>query len=84
MYNPAWHTARDDHFMLTICESIVRSAILRRESRGAHWRSDYPDQDSELGKVNVVTRKVRGEMEICTTPLEPMPAELLALCQGGK
>src|ERR671934_988065 len=37
-YNPGWHTARDLRFMLTIAECIVRAAIERRESRGAHWR----------------------------------------------
>src|SRR5207302_9283346 len=39
-YNPGWHTARDLRFMLTVSECIVRAAIERRESRGAHWRLD--------------------------------------------
>ncbi|HVC32339.1 MAG TPA: FAD-binding protein [Chloroflexota bacterium] len=83
MYNPGWHTCRDDHFMLEICEAIVRSAILRKESRGAHWRSDYPDKDDAvLGKVNVVTHREGGEMVVETFPLEPMPAEVAELCKG--
>jgi succinate dehydrogenase / fumarate reductase flavoprotein subunit len=83
LYNPAWHTARDDLFMLTVCEAIVRSALYRTESRGAHWRADFPDKDDAvLGKVNIVTRKERGEMVIDTLPIEPMPEDLAALCQG--
>ncbi len=83
LYNPAWHTARDDLFMLTVCEAIVRSAIYRKESRGAHWRADFPDKDDAVfGKVNIVTRKERGEMVISTIPIEPMPEDLAALCQG--
>jgi succinate dehydrogenase / fumarate reductase flavoprotein subunit len=85
MYNPGWHTVRDDIFMLEICEAIVRSAILRKESRGAHWRSDYPDKDDAgIGKANIVTRREKGEMTIGTRPLEPMPDDLAAICKGGK
>jgi succinate dehydrogenase / fumarate reductase flavoprotein subunit len=51
-YNPGWHTARDLRFMLTIAEAIVRAAIERRESRGAHWRLDYLEKDPTLGRVN--------------------------------
>jgi L-aspartate oxidase len=33
----------------------VRSAILRTESRGSHWRSDFPDT-SPLWKKRIVQR----------------------------
>ena len=65
--------------MLTICESMIRCAIERRESRGAQWRLDYRDPDPALGKVNFVTRKVDGEMQITTAPLPEMPAHLAEL-----
>ena len=78
-YNPRWHGCRDVPVMLTICESMIRCAIDRRESRGAQWRLDYRDPDPALGKVNFVTRKVDGEMQITTAPLPEMPAHLAEL-----
>ena len=65
--------------MLTICESMIRCAIDRRESRGAQWRLDYRDPDPALGKVNFVTKKVDGAMQITTAPLPEMPARLAEL-----
>ncbi|MCL4543353.1 MAG: FAD-binding protein [Chloroflexi bacterium] len=79
MFNPGWHTARDDLFMLTICEALLRCAIERQESRGAHWRLDYPDQDPEQSKVNLITRQANGEMVVEARPIPPLPAELAAL-----
>ena len=78
-YNPRWHGCRDVPTMLTICESMIRCALDRRESRGAQWRLDYRDPDPALGKVNFVTRKVDGEMQITTAPLPEMPAHLAEL-----
>src|SRR3989440_521035 len=62
-YNPGWHTARDLRFMLTIAECIVRTAIERRESRGAHWRLDYLEKDAALGKVNFIAYSDGGDVK---------------------
>ena len=78
-YNPGWHTARDLRFMLTIAEAIVRAAIERRESRGAHWRLDYLEKDSALGRVNFIAYSDRGSVKLRQRPVEPMPAELAKL-----
>ena len=42
---------------LVICEAIIRSALMRQESRGAHYRSDFPNIDEEKWKVNIYCRK---------------------------
>jgi succinate dehydrogenase / fumarate reductase flavoprotein subunit len=84
LYNPGWHNARDMRFMVTVCEAIVRSAIIRKESRGAHWRIDYPDRSEELGKVNVVVARAGDEMQVTTRPLPQMPDELRQIAVGGK
>jgi succinate dehydrogenase / fumarate reductase flavoprotein subunit len=41
---------------LIACEAIIRSALMRQESRGAHYRSDFPKLD-EGWKVNIYCRK---------------------------
>ena len=43
-YNPGWHTALDLHNLLTVSEAITRAAIERKESRGGHFRDDYPGE----------------------------------------
>jgi len=78
-YNPGWHTARDLRFMLTIAEAIVRAAIERRESRGAHWRLDYLDKDPALGRVNFIAYNDGGQVKLKTRPVPEMPPELAKL-----
>ena len=45
---------------LIVCEAIIRSALMRQESRGAHYRSDFPKLDDEKWKVNIYCRKEGG------------------------
>jgi succinate dehydrogenase / fumarate reductase flavoprotein subunit len=76
-YNPGWHTAIDLRNLLTVSEAITRSAIERKESRGGHFREDYPDKNPEYATFNIVTRKgAGGTMEIRRVPIPPMPPEL--------
>ncbi|MDN5845907.1 MAG: FAD-binding protein [Candidatus Nitrosocosmicus sp.] len=42
---------------LIVCETIVRSALMRQESRGAHFRSDFPNADNEKWMQNIYCRK---------------------------
>ncbi|MFL6478899.1 MAG: FAD-binding protein [Nitrososphaera sp.] len=46
---------------LVACEAIVRSALMRQESRGGHYRSDFPKLDDERWKVNIYCKKGGGE-----------------------
>jgi succinate dehydrogenase / fumarate reductase flavoprotein subunit len=47
---------------LIACEAIIRSALMRQESRGAHYRSDFPNLDDEEWMVNINCRKEGREM----------------------
>ena len=78
-YNPGWHTTRDLRFMLTIAEAIVRAALERKESRGAHWRLDYLEKDAKLGRVNYIAYSDSGRMRLKTRPVPEMPHELSRL-----
>ncbi len=76
-YNPGWHTALDLPNLLTVSEAIARAALERRESRGGHFRDDYPDKDPAFGTFNVLVRRgPGGEMQITREPIAAMPAEL--------
>jgi succinate dehydrogenase flavoprotein subunit len=46
---------------LIACEAIIRSALMRQESRGAHYRSDFPKLNDEKWKVNIYCRKEGGK-----------------------
>jgi succinate dehydrogenase / fumarate reductase flavoprotein subunit len=84
-YNPGWHTALDLHNLLTVSEAIARCALARKESRGGHFRDDYPDKVERFGKLNLVVRKAAdGQMELSEMPLPEMPAELKQIIQEMK
>jgi succinate dehydrogenase / fumarate reductase flavoprotein subunit len=84
-YNPGWHTALDLKPLLTVSEAITRSALERKESRGGHFRDDFPNKDDAYAKFNVVTvRGAGGAMQIRREPLTPMPPELKAVIEEMK
>jgi succinate dehydrogenase / fumarate reductase flavoprotein subunit len=83
MYNPGWHLARDLMNMLLVSEAIAKSALLRKESRGAHSRLDYTAMDAALGKVNMCCVKQAETMKVSPTPLPEMPAELKRLFEAA-
>ena len=72
-FNPGWHTAGDLHSMLVNAEALVRCAIERKESRGAHARSDYPKLDEALGDVNFVVEKSPDGMVVKAERRPPLP-----------
>ena len=68
-YNPGWHTALELSHMLTVAEAIARAAWERKESRGGHYRDDFPEKRKEFGNVNINIQKGRsGEMEVRPVP----------------
>ncbi len=84
-YNPGWHTALDLTNMLAVSEAITRSALERKESRGAHFRDDFPDKDTASGKENIVVWKGSdGGMRVRREPISEMPAELRRVIEENK
>jgi succinate dehydrogenase / fumarate reductase, flavoprotein subunit len=80
-FNPGWHTALDVRSMLVNAEALLRSALVRKESRGAHARSDFPKPDDQLAHVNFVVDKNTDGMRVTSQPIPPMPEHLAAALQ---
>jgi succinate dehydrogenase/fumarate reductase flavoprotein subunit len=63
--------------MLVNAEALLRSAVARKESRGAHARSDFPKTDDQLGRVNFIAEKTADGMHITAQSIPPMPQHLV-------
>jgi len=84
-YNNGWHTAIDLGNMMIVSEAVTRAALLRKESRGAQFREDFPNKDAEWGKYNIVIRSGDGgEMMVEKRGLTPLPDELNAVIKEMK
>jgi succinate dehydrogenase / fumarate reductase flavoprotein subunit len=84
-YNPGWHAALDLPNLLTVSEAITRSAIERRESRGGHFREDFPNKEPSFGTFNLIVRKGHdGNMEVSRRPIPDMPDELKRIIEEMK
>ena len=84
-YNNGWHTSIDIGNMIVVSEAITRAALLRKESRGAQFREDFPDKDAEWGKYNIVIRRGDdGEMQVEKQSIAPLPDELSAVVKEMK
>jgi succinate dehydrogenase / fumarate reductase, flavoprotein subunit len=76
-YNPGWHTYMDLHNLLTVSEAIALAAMDRKESRGGHFRDDFPNKEAEYGKHNTVVSKAPdGSMQLRREPVVPLRDEL--------
>jgi succinate dehydrogenase/fumarate reductase flavoprotein subunit len=67
---------------LVVCEAIIRSALMRQESRGAHYRSDFPNLDDEKWKVNIYCRKEGSEMVLFKQNVKEIKGPLADLLQA--
>ena len=74
-YNHGLLAALELGNMLIATEAIVRSAIMRPESRGAHTRRDYPKKNPEWLK-NIICEKDGDGMKFDTVPVPEIPEEL--------
>jgi succinate dehydrogenase / fumarate reductase flavoprotein subunit len=84
-YNPGWHTSLDLRNLITISEAIARAALERRESRGGHFRDDYPEKSKEFGSFNIVLQKgTDGSMQLTRVPIPALPAELARIVEEQK
>jgi succinate dehydrogenase / fumarate reductase flavoprotein subunit len=76
-YNTGWHTALDLDNLLTISEVVTIAGLERKESRGAHFRDDYPEKSAEWGKYNLkITKGPDGKPKIEQMPVCPLTDDM--------
>jgi succinate dehydrogenase / fumarate reductase flavoprotein subunit len=84
-YNPGWHTALDLQNLLTVSEIVARAALERKESRGGHFRDDFPEKDPAYGKFNIVVKRgAGGEMQVVREPIPEMRDDLKRIVEENK
>jgi succinate dehydrogenase / fumarate reductase flavoprotein subunit len=84
-YHSGWHTSIDLRNLLSVSEAIARSAIERKESRGGHFREDYPDKVAEYATFNIMTKQAAGGgMQVSRIPIPPIPDELKQVIEEQK
>ncbi len=84
-YNPGWHTALDLENLLIVSEAVTRSALERKESRGAQFRDDFPEKDPAYAGFNItVTRGREGEMVVSRVSIPPMRDDLAQIVEENK
>jgi succinate dehydrogenase / fumarate reductase, flavoprotein subunit len=66
---------------LLVCEAIIRSALMRQESRGAHYRSDFPKLDEEKWNCNIYCSRVEGEMVLFRRNVKEIKGPLIGLLE---
>jgi succinate dehydrogenase / fumarate reductase flavoprotein subunit len=69
--------ALDVQAMLPVCEMILKTALLRKESRGSHYRSDYPKSVKTWIK-NILCKPSRQKekLHFWTEPVPPLPSSI--------
>jgi succinate dehydrogenase / fumarate reductase flavoprotein subunit len=84
-YNPGWHTALDLQNMLICSEAIAMCALERKESRGGHFRDDFPEKAAEFAKFNhVVSKGPDGRPKLRREPIKELRDDLKQVIEENK
>ncbi len=69
-FNLEWAEAIEFSLMVEMAEVIVESALKREESRGFHFRRDYPQQNDKNWLKHTVARRRDEHLELATWPVD--------------
>jgi succinate dehydrogenase/fumarate reductase flavoprotein subunit len=77
-YNRELVEAIENHFLFSLAMCVTQAALQRKESRGAHYREDYPVTDNQNWLKHLVIYQMDNELNLKTIPVdlrEMSPAE---------
>jgi fumarate reductase (CoM/CoB) subunit A len=69
-YNQEWIECLEAENMLDTATMVAKSALLREESRGAHYREDYPDGNDKKWLKHTVAKQEEGKMIMRSSPVD--------------
>lgn len=69
IYNREWVDTLQVRNMIQLVEMIAKSALMRTESRGVHYRKDHTTTDNDNWLKNIIIKQVNGEIESTTEPV---------------
>ncbi|MEK6862097.1 MAG: hypothetical protein AABY07_09105, partial [Nanoarchaeota archaeon] len=72
-YNHEWVQYIDILAMIPVCEAVIKSALFRKESRGAHYRTDYPNKDDKKWLKNILIKLSKGRIILSTKSVPKVP-----------
>lgn len=67
--NREWIDALQVPNMLQLVELIARTALMRAESRGLHYRKDYPNTDNTHWVKNIIAKQINRRMQLTAEPV---------------
>ena len=65
--------------MLLLADIVCQGALLRTESRGAHYRTDYPEEDNAHWLKNIFASKKEGKIQM---EVQPVSFDRVSLTSG--
>jgi succinate dehydrogenase/fumarate reductase flavoprotein subunit len=69
-FNIEWINAIEFKYTVEAAEIIAKSALMREESRGFHFRRDYPEEDNKNWLKHVVSKFEDGHLITYTVPVD--------------
>jgi succinate dehydrogenase/fumarate reductase flavoprotein subunit len=60
----------ENYFLFSTAMCVTRAALQRTESRGAHYREDYPVRDDRNWIKHVVIRQMDNKFDMDTIPVD--------------